>query len=284
MQKKILLSLMLLQGCSTNTPANNTAAEQLIEPPNLRSVSATQDKGIQAGQNMQNPLSADQWQLVSYLTGQGMQVALPENPGSIEFASGRVTGSTGCNRYFGSYQLMGGESVQISQPGLTMMACPEKIAAQEHQYLKNLADINFFLLQGDKVELLDAHRQVRLIFKNLPPLALEQTEWQMTGINNGTGGVVSSAHTGKANLQFIDGKLQGNSGCNALTASYQIKGSEISIDPVSSTRKLCPENDLMIQEQQMLQALTKVVRYQIRANQLRLVNGNGSLMLSLKQP
>jgi heat shock protein HslJ len=33
---------------------------------------------------------------------------------------------------------MGGESVQISQPGLTMMACPEKIAAQEHQYLKKV--------------------------------------------------------------------------------------------------------------------------------------------------
>ena len=283
MQKKLLLSLILLQGCSTTSPTNNTAAEQLIEPPNIRPVSATQGNGIQGGQAMQNPLSADQWQLVSYLTEQGMRRALPDNPASIEFAGGRITGSTGCNRYFGSYQLMGGNSVQISQPGLTMMACAEEISAQEHQYLKNLADINFFQLQEDKLQLLDAQKQVRLIFKNLPPLALEQTEWQMTGINNGTGGVVSSAHTGKANLQFMAGKLQGNSGCNALTASYQVNGSEITIGLVSSTRKFCSEKGLMVQEQQMLQALTKVTHYQIRANQLRLISANGSLMLSLKQ-
>ncbi|MBT3812108.1 MAG: META domain-containing protein [Gammaproteobacteria bacterium] len=283
MKKKILLSLILLQGCSTTTPTNNTVAEQLIEPPNMRSISATTDKGMQGGEAMQNPLSADQWQLRSYLTEQGMQPALLDNPASIEFAEGRVGGSTGCNRYFGSYQLMGGEGVQISQPGLTMMVCPEKIAAQEYQYLKNLADINFFLLQESKLQLLDARRQVRLIFQNLPPLTLEQTAWQVTGINNGTG-VINNAHTGKANLQFKDGKLQGDSGCNALTASYQINASELTIGPVSSTRKLCPEKDLMTQEQQILQALTQVTHYQIRANQLRLVNAGGSLMLSLKQP
>ena len=85
-------------------------------------------------------------------------------------------------------------------------------------------------------------------------------------------------------MQFKDGKLQGDSGCNALTASYQINASELTIGPVSSTRKLCPEKDLMTQEQQILQALTQVTHYQIRANQLRLVNAGGSLMLSLKQP
>ena len=284
MKKILLISFIILQACGTVKPTVNPAVEQLVEPPNIRKSNTGADTGIQGGQSMQNPLSEDQWQLVSYLTEQGMQTTLLDNSVSIEFAGGRVTGSTGCNRYFGSYQLMGGDSVQISQPGLTLMACAEKIAAQEHQYLKNLADIHFFQLQEDNLQLLDAQKQVRLIFKNLPPLALEQTEWQMTGINNGTGGVVSSAQTGKASLQFMDGKLQGNSGCNALMASYQINGSEITIGPVSSTRKLCPEHDLMIQEQQMLDALTKVTHYQISANQLRLVNGNGSLMLSLKQP
>jgi hypothetical protein len=50
-----------------------------------------------------------------------------------------------------------------------------------------------------------------------------------------------------------------------LTASYQINASELIIGPVSSTRKLCPEEDLMTQEQQLLQALTLVTHYQIRA-------------------
>lgn len=85
---------------------------------------------------------------------------------------------------------------------------PREDSGARASIFKNLADINFFLLQEDKLQLLDAYRQVRLIYQNLPPLTLEQTAWQMTGINNGTGGVVSSAQTGKANLQFKDGKLQ----------------------------------------------------------------------------
>lgn len=212
-----------------------------------------------------------------------MQAPLPDNPISIEFARYKISGSSGCNRYFASYQLMGEGIVQISQTGLTMMACPEKITVQEHQYLKNLADINFYQFQDDKLQFLDAQRQVRLIFQNLPALTLEQTSWQMAGINNGKGGVVSSGQTEKANLQFIDGKLQGSSGCNRLFASYQINGSELTIGPVGSTRKFCAENDLMLQEQQILQALKQVRRYEIRANQLRLVGFYGSLMLSLKQ-
>jgi PBP1b-binding outer membrane lipoprotein LpoB len=59
MQKKILLSLILLQGCSATTPTNNTAAEQLIEPPNMRSISATSGQGMQGEQAVQTPLSAD---------------------------------------------------------------------------------------------------------------------------------------------------------------------------------------------------------------------------------
>ena len=232
---------------------------------------------------MQNPLQENQWQLESYLDEQGMQAALAETPASIEFLGRKVSGSTGCNRYFANYQLIGDDTLKISQTGLTMMACIEAIAAQEQQFLKNLAEINFYQFQGQQLRLLDADRQVRLVFQMLPALTLEQTAWQMTGINNGTGGVVSSAQTGKANLQFIDGKLQGSSGCNALKASYQINESELSMGPVISTRKFCAENDLMIQEQQLLQALTQVTSYEIRAQQLRLLDANGSLMLSLKQ-
>ena len=282
MQKKLLISLILLQGCSAS-PSKNTAAEQLIEPPNIRSISAKPDKGIQGGQRMQNPLQENQWQLESYLDEQGMQAALAETPASIEFLGRKVSGSTGCNRYFANYQLIGDDTLKISQTGLTMMACIEAIAAQEQQFLKNLAEINFYQFQGQQLRLLDADRQLRLVFQMLPALTLEQTAWQMTGINNGTGGVVSSAQTGKANLQFIDGKLQGSSGCNALKASYQINESELSMGPVISTRKFCAENDLMIQEQQLLQALTQVTSYEIRAQQLRLLDANGSLMLSLKQ-
>ncbi|RLA18884.1 MAG: hypothetical protein DRQ62_12765 [Gammaproteobacteria bacterium] len=283
MKKTLLISFILLQACGTVQPTVNPVAEQLVEPPGIRVSNKAAGASIERGQNMRNQLQGDQWQLLSYFTEQGMQVVLPDTLVSIEFAEYRISGSTGCNRYFASYQLLAENTVKISQPGLTMMACPEKIAAQQHQYLKNLADIHFYQFQEDRLQLLDAQQQVRLIFQNVPALALEQTIWQVTGINNGTGGVVSSAHTEKAQMQFIDGKLQGTSGCNTFNASYQIEGSDLTIGPVGITRMLCAEKDLMVQEQQLLQALKKIKRYEIGNNQLRLVNAKGSLMVGLKQ-
>ena len=160
-----------------------------------------------------------------------------------------------------------------------MMACQGGIAQQEQQYLKGLAEIRFYHIQGDQLHLIDSEQQVRLIFKLLPALTLHETVWEVTGVNNGHGGVVSNALTNQAYLQFTEGKLQGSSGCNTLFANYQTDESSLSIGPVGSTRKFCAEEGLMTQEQQILQALTQVTRYEIRTNQLRLLNTKGALMM-----
>lgn len=132
MQKKILLSMILLQGCS-HTSDNMTAAEQLIEPPDIRPISANLNSGNQQRRSMQNSLYGDQWQLISYFAEQGMKAVLADTVVSIEFAENKISGSTGCNRYFGAFQFTGYDSLNISQPGMTMMACSEPIAVQEQQ-------------------------------------------------------------------------------------------------------------------------------------------------------
>lgn len=282
MKKILLMSLIFLQGCILGVSTDDTSAvEQLIEPPNIRSAPAEMSQ--QGTQMNKNIFEQEQWQLVSYLSSQGIQAVIPRNLATIQFVDQKISGSTGCNRYFASCQLMGTNTLKISQSGLTMMACPESIAKQEQQFLKNLLDINFYLFQGEQLQLLDTQNQVLLIFQKQLDVGLEKTVWQMTGLNNAKGGVVSNGNSNKAILQFIDGKLTGTSGCNRLSAYYQVNGEAIKIAAVSMTRKYCGSKSLMSQEQQLSNALSQVSHYQIRNNQLRLINAKGALMVSFKQ-
>lgn len=58
-------------------------------------------------------------------------------------ADGRVSGSTGCNRFHGAYELTG-ETLTFGPAATTMMACPDTTMAQERQVLDTLAAIRGF--------------------------------------------------------------------------------------------------------------------------------------------
>ncbi|KPQ02215.1 MAG: Heat shock protein [Idiomarinaceae bacterium HL-53] len=68
--------------------------------------------------------------------------------------NGRLTGSTGCNRYFGQYQLSG-EGISISQLGMTRMACAPEVARFEQRFTQQLRRVNQFTV--DAVGALELH-------------------------------------------------------------------------------------------------------------------------------
>ncbi|GGO55105.1 Heat shock protein HslJ [Roseovarius pacificus] len=55
----------------------------------------------------------------------------------------RVSGSTGCNRFMGGYELTG-EGLNLGQMGATMMACPEALMKQEQRVLDALQQVRRF--------------------------------------------------------------------------------------------------------------------------------------------
>ena len=77
---------------------------------------------------------------------------LPGRDFTIEFRDGQVRGSSGCNTYFGSYQLNGTE-ISFSQLTYTEMACmdPEGIMRQEQEYLAFLSEVVAFSLENDQL-------------------------------------------------------------------------------------------------------------------------------------
>lgn len=91
------------------------------------------------------------WELASFLED-GTQVAL-EPEGKITFectAEGKVGGSAGVNRYFGSFQLDDLGQLEWSDPGFgsTMMAGPEALMAQEQRYLAALPKTRHMRMDG----------------------------------------------------------------------------------------------------------------------------------------
>src|SRR6056297_75681 len=57
--------------------------------------------------------------------------------------AGRVAGTTGCNRFFGTYDLTG-EGLSFGQLGSTMMACPDALMMQERRIFEALAQVRRF--------------------------------------------------------------------------------------------------------------------------------------------
>lgn len=81
---------------------------------------------------------------------------------TIEFgADGRVSGDTGCNRYFASFQTEGAK-LQISDAGATRRACPPAVMDQETRFLKVLGEVERYEIDETNMLLLTTPAGVSL--------------------------------------------------------------------------------------------------------------------------
>jgi heat shock protein HslJ len=95
-------------------------------------------------------LLGKEWILKSFIDN-GESVTLQPNSGvTIRFDKDEVTGSGGCNRYFGSYKITNTNSISIGPLGSTKMACPD-IMEQETKYLAAIQRINTIQVTENKL-------------------------------------------------------------------------------------------------------------------------------------
>lgn len=113
-------------------------------------------------------LQDTRWVLVT-LEGES---PLPDRAPSAEFAEDQISGSTGCNTYFGTYEVSGDE-LSIGAIAVTEMWCmePEDVMDQEQAFLAALASVTSYRLAGERLELLDDTGQATLVFE---PRAAEE--------------------------------------------------------------------------------------------------------------
>lgn len=232
------------------------------------------------------PLEGTNWVMLSYMDSNGqMKNALPNVQVIALFEEGKVGGSDGCNHYFASYEVSGGQ-IKIGQAGSTMMACsPEEIMIQAAAFQAALASASSFKIEGVQLTLMNAQGQATLIFKASAKTegltALVGTSWRATAINNGRQAVVSLLAGTEVTAMFGEGsKLSGSAGCNSYTASYAVHGEAIQIGTPAATRKMCAEpQGVMEQEAAYLTALLKASTFQLDGDSLALRDAKGAMLV-----
>jgi heat shock protein HslJ len=225
------------------------------------------------------------WRLVELQSdSEEMVLVLDQSTVDVTFDGGELGGTAGCNRYFGSYSL--GESNHLtvgSEMGSTQMACVPEVMEQEQRYLGLLGQTGKVDRTEDYLLLQDADSTTLLNFVATESATLENTEWQAVGINNGKGGVGSTATTSSSTAVFAEGQLSGMGGCNQFTATYESEGDQITIGPAAATRMFCEEPEgIMDQEQQYFEALGRARTFSLTPEKLELRDENGSLQVGFR--
>ena len=170
---------------------------------------------------------------------------------SATFEGGTVAGSTGCNRYTGSY-IVDGDSLEIGPLATTRMACLPPLDRIERAYVAALGRVTGWRSADDELVLVGTEDAELLRYAPASPVG----NWQVTGFLRGD--AVTSPLVGtELTARFgDDGALTGSAGCNRYTGSYTSDKGAIEITAPASTRKACAEPaGVMEQEAAYLDAL-----------------------------
>lgn len=226
-------------------------------------------------------LTGTSWVLSEVPTSSGTTLdAAARRAATLEFTDGTVSGSTGCNDFSGTYAV-DGDSLTIELGPMTQKACTDAaLQAQETAIVERLPKVASYASSDDGLTLNDESGDALLIYAT-NDTALAGTTWAATGVNNGKGGVESTALTDKLTAVFgPDNTLSGSGGCNTFTAEYTVAGSDgLEIGAIASTRMACAD-DVMQLESEYFAALGSTVSYKISGDSLTLRDGNGATQVS----
>lgn len=261
MQPNRIATVILIAGLLSPAPAS------AAESPTEGAAPAMQNP---AADSLQGPI----WRLQSYKVDGADREPISSRGATIRFEEDKISGSGGCNRFMGSYDLQGAK-LSIKMGAMTMMACPEGME-QEQVVSTALGEVTGYRLDGDLLTLLGADSAPVLVYARLAALSLTGTEWRLTSYNNGKQGLASPLRGTRPTLTLVeDGVVQGDSGCNRFRGGYTLNRDWLAFGPIAGTRKACghPEG-VMEQESAFLRALGTVAKYEIEGGELTLINGD----------
>lgn len=205
---------------------------------------------------------------------------------TFDTATGRVSGSSGCNRMMGSFDVNAKPgSLELGAMAGTKMMCPDMTT--ERNVLSALAQVKGYKKAGkDKLYLCNA--------SNRPVMALEKKEadvklsvlngeWKVKEVN---GEAIPSGMEKKPFIAFDVKKksIHGNAGCNLINGGFETSTSNaksISFPGVASTMMACPD---METEGKILKALNEVKSFDVLSGGgIGLYDANNALVLVLEK-
>lgn len=227
------------------------------------------------------PLSGTAWVLLSWGEGSTPIQAAPGPPATLELAAdGRLAGSTGCNSFTGNWSA-DGERLTLQPGPMTEAACTDPaLSTQERALLRLLPTVGEYELGDEELRLTDAEGSLLAVYM-AQATDLTGTSWAVIGVDNGKGGLESSALTSALTAELgAGGELAGNGGCNRLTGTWEAEGDSLRISGITSTEIGC-DQDVTDLEIRYIQALEATRTYQWTGDSLTLRDGEGAMVVTL---
>ncbi|MFC2008960.1 META domain-containing protein [Chloroflexota bacterium] len=272
-------TLLAATGCLPDMPGEAPPGDQMEQPP----------------------LEDSSWALEAFGQPGNLTPAIAGKEPTIDFDSDELSGSAGCNSYFGSYTSDKYGALEVSQLGNTEMACMEPGVMQQEQ---------FFL---DALRLAESYRVVKgklrvvgggnlLVLgrpgqtpapEQTPPTdeepeeeepepevqpELKNTHWELEAY--GEAGSLTMAIPGKEpTLHFETGDMNGHAGCNSYFGSYESDtDGSLEISDVNMTMMYCTDQQVRDQEKAYLDGLQLAETYKVVGDKLR-IEGDDILLI-----
>ena len=220
-----------------------------------------------------------QWEVSGIADDSGaVQPTIEETFLTATITDDDVSGTAGCNGYGGA-ATVNGSDVSFGPFASTLMACMEPVGvmAQEQEYLTMLQAVDTWEGTEEGVDLnVDGAAAIKLV-----PLDtdLVGTSWNVTAVNNQTGGVQSVVAGSDPTLVFDDESVvTGTTGCNNFFGEYATDGESIEFSQLAMTEIFC--EDTADQEVWMLAALEGATTYRTDSQSLELFDAEGSRLLT----
>ena len=108
---------------------------------------------------------------------------------------------------------------------------------------------------------------------------LEGVRWKLTQL----GRTKFKDSAAFIHINGIGTQFTGHTGCNRMFGGVRVRGSRISFSRVGTTRMMCELVEGEVHEVDLLRALRQSYRYQIRSNELRLLDRRGRTNLRFER-
>lgn len=112
------------------------------------------------------------------------------------------------------------------------------------------------------------------------PALLESTEWRVQELRGAKGEMEPALDLSPVTAKFADGRIAGNSGVNAYSATYEAsEDGEMTLGDIQSTL-MAGDESLMRRETQYTALLGKVASYEVTEVSLKLLDSDGETLIA----
>lgn len=198
------------------------------------------------------------WYL-SELQGRPFTFIGHDNYAHLLFSAGqpnKVTGSTGCNRLNGSFDLSGGNIIKFSPLATTKMACPGNTEAT---FIEALGQVNNWSISNEQLLLSNG----KTVVAKLNGVSMETEKlsgrWELNYIS-GPRIAFEGLYPDKkpfVSFNFSAKELVGNTTCNGFSSKYTMNRNNIKFADALKTMMFCEGGG----EETFLNMLKKVNKY-----------------------